>query len=400
MEETAQIPCLIGIPDSGATPDLGVSRRFRGFCPSQETVIPSSRSYRDEVAHSYEIEGSERKGENRIDASQSTNFDFTDSTYDLLPSEDLLDTLALALTYFVSFVTSGPLIDRTTTVRIVLRNVRRHAKRAQLPHEVARVIALVGTQGDGTRPTDALDHLQSRFSLGGSRGQRQAPVYDQTVPVLHERMAKVSQLGSGVRALAAQPRIGVRGRAMRLIAAFRSRIIDGRIATGIRAGRFIIVDRPEALVARPGLDQRAVDGEMLVAEQTSRARLAKHGLEEALGDLPPQEPLAVLGEHRHVPNRVLDAQAHEPAEEHVVLQLLDQLSLAADGVEHLQQQRPQLLLRCNRRAPVRRLEFREGGRELVKRSVDHDAYRSQRVIGRNQLFGRDRRPHRRVLNIF
>ena len=68
----------------------------------------------------------------------------------------------------------------------------------------------------------------------------------------------------------------------------------------------------------------------------------------ATGDIACQQPLAVLGEHRHVPHRRVHRQADEPAEQHVVGQLLHQLPLGADAVEGLQQQRPQQLLRRDR----------------------------------------------------
>ena len=39
---------------------------------------------------------------------------------------------------------------------------------------------------------------------------------------------------------------------------------------------------------------------------------------------------AVLGEHRHVPHRIVDAETDEPAEQQIVVQLLHQLPLRAD----------------------------------------------------------------------
>jgi hypothetical protein len=46
---------------------------------------------------------------------------------------------------------------------------------------------------------------------------------------------------------------------------------------------------------------------------------------------------------------VLDGQADEPAEQQVVLDLLDELPLAAHAVEHLQQHRAHELLRRDAR---------------------------------------------------
>ena len=46
--------------------------------------------------------------------------------------------------------------------------------------------------------------------------------------------------------------------------------------------------------------------------------------------------IAVLGEHRMVPHCIVHTQAHEPAKQEVVVNLLDQQSLRANRVKHLQ----------------------------------------------------------------
>src|SRR2546430_17569800 len=61
-----------------------------------------------------------------------------------------------------------------------------------------------------------------------------------------------------------------------------------------------------------------------------------------------QQPIPVLSEGRRVPDRIIDAQAHEPPEEQVVVELLDQHSLAADAVEELQKKGFEQPLRCDR----------------------------------------------------
>src|SRR5438093_5437293 len=50
-----------------------------------------------------------------------------------------------------------------------------------------------------------------------------------------------------------------------------------------------------------------------------------------------------------IPNRVIHAKAHEPAEQQIELQPLHQLALGAHSVKRLQQHRPQQLLQCNGR---------------------------------------------------
>jgi hypothetical protein len=83
---------------------------------------------------------------------------------------------------------------------------------------------------------------------------------------------------------------------------------------------------------------------VFVREQTSLACLLEHGLEEGFGNVPIEQPLAVLGEYGHVPDRVIHVQAHEPTEQQVVVELFLQHSLAAHRVQGLQQERSQQLL--------------------------------------------------------
>ncbi len=83
---------------------------------------------------------------------------------------------------------------------------------------------------------------------------------------------------------------------------------------------------------------------------SSDARLAQHLVKECLGDGPLQQPVPVLAEHRRHPHHVIHIQSHKPPEQEVVIELLHKHPFAADGVEHLQQQGPQQLLRGDRGA--------------------------------------------------
>jgi len=85
------------------------------------------------------------------------------------------------------------------------------------------------------------------------------------------------------------------------------------------------------------------------------------GLEERRRDIARQQAIPVLAEGRRGPDRVIETQAHEPPEQQVVVQLLHQLSLAANRIQRLQQQRAQQLLGRNRRPPelhIQRAELR------------------------------------------
>lgn len=91
---------------------------------------------------------------------------------------------------------------------------------------------------------------------------------------------------------------------------------------------------------------------MIVGEQGLHPLLAEDGGQELGRHVACQQPLTVLGEHRHVP----------------------ELPLGAHRVERLQEQRPQELLRRNRRSADPRLEPVELGRE---RRVDDQPDRPQ-----------------------
>jgi hypothetical protein len=62
-----------------------------------------------------------------------------------------------------------------------------------------------------------------------------------------------------------------------------------------------------------------------------------------------------------VPDRIVDAEPHEPAEQEVEVEPLHQLTFQADRVEGLQQQRAQQLLGRDRWAALRRMSLAKVG---------------------------------------
>ena len=70
-----------------------------------------------------------------------------------------------------------------------------------------------------------------------------------------------------------------------------------------------------------------------------------------------------------IPDRIVDAQANEPAVQQVELQPFHQLAFRADRVERLQQRRPQQLLRRDRGPAQRRVHSRKVRAHIRQRTI-------------------------------
>src|SRR3954467_12686014 len=183
--------------------------------------------------------------------------------------------------------------------------------------------------------------------------------------------------------LLVEPCIRIGRRGVRVVAARLTVEVTRAVAprTGWLAAAVL---GPEALHRRPCLDQRAIHREVLAREPPLDLRASQDRAEEAMRYVALQQPVAVLGEYRHVPNRRLDRQADEPTEEDVVGQLLHQLPLRADREERLKQQGPQQLLGRDRGPSGQRVELIEVGRQTRQRRVHQQADLAQWMIRRHQ----------------
>ena len=202
---------------------------------------------------------------------------------------------------------------------------------------------------------------------------------------IHQHMAQIAELGRLAVALAIEPGIRVGHRLVGLIRALLAAEILPAVAARI-GRRSAAILRLEALDRRPGLDQRPVNREMLARQQWLDPRVGQHRQQKTPRDVALQEPVAVLGEHRHIPHRGIQRQPDKPAEQHVVADLLHQLPFRADAIKRLQQQRPQQLLRRDRGPAVARIEHRKLSRQPLQRRVRNTPDHPQRMISRNQGF--------------
>jgi len=98
---------------------------------------------------------------------------------------------------------------------------------------------------------------------------------------------------------------------------------------------FLLFPGAKALEGGGGFDQGAIDAKVVPGEELPGFGLASNLLEEHLCHLRGKQAVSVLGETRRVPGFLREGEAHEPAEEQVVLEVLAEAALRGDGVENL-----------------------------------------------------------------
>ena len=154
--------------------------------------------------------------------------------------------------------------------------------------------------------------------------------------------------------------------------------------------------RLEALVRRPRVQQRAVDGEVIRRDVAAQLRLAHHSGEELVRDLVLQQALAVLGERGRVERRLIDAHVQEPLEQQVVVEPFAERPLGADRVHRHQHRRLQQRLGRHAAPTTSRVHLVEDRIELGEHGVDHDTDPADRMIRRDQVLGAQRGQHRQL----
>lgn len=162
-------------------------------------------------------------------------------------------------------------------------------------------------------------------------------------------MGPVAQAAGIARAFAGQVGLRIRFGLAGFVAARLTTEIDIWITPCGRRGIAVLADK--AFVRSPGIDQRAIDAEMLVAGQFAPLGQAAYSNEKGARDLLGEQAVAILREGGVVPDASIGGQANKPAKQHVVVQWLDPQPFGADRVEHLQQGGAQQMFRRNR-SPV------------------------------------------------
>lgn len=268
----------------------------------------------------------------------------------------------------------------------LLRHMRCHFQLARPLHETLLVVILVCTYR-AARLGRALQHLQRRLYLGTSIELGAFHIHDQTVAVLHHRVGHVRQTTGIAIALARQPGLGIAGRLVGRVAALLALEVGIGVARAIlRWVAAILLDK--GLVRGPGVDQRAIDAEMLVAGVLGPCGQRLDALEEQPRYILVEQAVTVLAEGRVIPHALVHRQADEPAKQQVEINLLDQLPLGANGVNHLQQRGAQQPLRRNRGPSQGGVQPVEVPIHRSQNGIDQASQGTQRVIVRDALLQR------------
>ena len=163
-----------------------------------------------------------------------------------------------------------------------LDHVRRHAQGAQFLDESGRVVDLVGAQRRSGFVDTAPSHDERRVAFGHAARQCVGGVDHEAVTILHQRMAQIGQSGLVAVAFFVQPRIRIGRRLMRLVAVFLAFEVNCGIAPAVARRRSAAILPGKALNRCPRLDHGAVDGKILVRNDTLLFSDAHHLGEEVL----------------------------------------------------------------------------------------------------------------------
>ncbi len=235
-----------------------------------------------QIADAHQIVHRPGKGEHPADSPHTTELDLAQQPYGFQPAEDLFNPFPFLLTDRLAGVPRGRAINRPGTVRRMLGHMRRDLPRPQILNELVGVIVLLAAQRDASGGGLGLDQGHRLLPLRRPGCRRHRGVDDQAVPVLHQHMAKKAQLRLLARGLLLQPAFGIGGRRVRGIRPPLDPEVHTRVAQVISRRRSLGL-LLKTLLARPGLDQGAVDGELLIGEEALGRRVRQDLLEERRG---------------------------------------------------------------------------------------------------------------------
>src|SRR6202171_3977582 len=218
----------------------------------------------------------------QLGALEATIASTAQAAHGLHPAEDLFDPLAYPLAYRVADMTRGAAVERRApSAPLLARAVRGDLERAACGHELTSVVALVGPEGNPPAARQLrLQHRPGAFALGVAVGRLDRELDQETVAVLHQGIGRVTQPRFLARSLLRQLRFRVGGRLMSRVAAALAVEVNRRVAGVVGRLSRSLVPGLGALERRPGLDQRAIHGEVFVRKQLQTASLRDHADEK------------------------------------------------------------------------------------------------------------------------
>src|SRR5215469_10395765 len=242
-----------------------------------------------------EVVGSGRENEEPFNQAATPVPGLAEATNGFQPTERLLDLLSLDRADAIARVARGPRVNCRPAIGVILGHMRRAATLATSSDEVRGVIVLVGAHG-ASRLGIVIDHVKGGGAFSCAVGFSEPRVDDESVAVLCQQMAHVTELCLFSAALAEQPRIRIGCREVRVIRAFLAMKVALGVAsaTGCSTSRWRRVTTilgNKALHARPSLDQRTVDREVLAREQAADLRQVQDAGHELTGNIAVQQTI-------------------------------------------------------------------------------------------------------------
>ena len=142
-----------------------------------------------EGAQSHEVVGGESEGELEVDLGEAPVLEFAHVSDGLGPAEAFLAPFPDALAHRVTTVTGGTPVNRGTPVGVVPRHMRTDVDAAQPLHKGSGIVSLVRPEREPIGAGARRHHRQARLALGPSVGFGGTGIDDQSMAVIHQRMA-------------------------------------------------------------------------------------------------------------------------------------------------------------------------------------------------------------------
>src|SRR5215467_15495718 len=179
-----------------------------------------SKNWSAQIAHAHQIVSGTGEGKDPVHFTDATMTQLPQERYRLQPPKAFFDPLPPLLTQAIAKVTRRAPVNRTPAIPLqILCDMRGHSQVATLRHKISRVEPLVASHRHLLSSWYLLQHHQRGISFRGSIGHKHFRVHNQSIPVFHQQVAAVAQLGLLALAFARHLGLGIGLRRMRLIRA-------------------------------------------------------------------------------------------------------------------------------------------------------------------------------------